>query len=228
MLTKRLRRRQWKQKKKTKTKTTFFHFWHTCLYISLPLFCTTTTWNSQKLPSYTFYGGNVVCGPVHFFFLLPLIFTLVAASISHFLTATIKFSCYSATKLVFFAFFISGSSSFTVIHANEGFKIKSKERIGFVVVVFNLYKSGWLCDFTAERRGYLKCKISLRLTWRGELSTDVLRTDDFLRTKISWMHSLLNFFTHGAPLRALRAGELRQKYSVTKAYQETNTGNWQY
>ena len=37
------------------------------LYISLPLFCTTTTWNFQKLPSYTSYGGNVVCVPVHFF-----------------------------------------------------------------------------------------------------------------------------------------------------------------
>ena len=55
-----------------------------------------------------------------------------------------------------------------------------------------------------------------------------LRTDDFLRTKISWMHSLLNFFTHGAPLRAPRVGELRHKYSVTKAYQETNTENRQY
>ena len=35
--------------------------------------------------------------------------------------------------------------------------------------------------------------------------TDVPRTDDFLRTKISWMQGLLNFFTHGAPLSALRA-----------------------
>ena len=45
------------------------------LYISLPLFCTTTTWNFQKLLSYMFYGGNVVRVPVHFFSLL-LIFTL--------------------------------------------------------------------------------------------------------------------------------------------------------
>ena len=45
------------------------------LYISLPLFCTTTTWNFQKLLSYTFYGGNVVRVLVHFFS-LPLIFTL--------------------------------------------------------------------------------------------------------------------------------------------------------
>ena len=63
------------------------------LNISLLLFWTTTTWNVQKLPSYTFYGGNVVCVPVHFFS-LPLIFTLVAASIFHFLTSAIKFSCF--------------------------------------------------------------------------------------------------------------------------------------
>ena len=33
------------------------------------------------------------------FFSLPLIFTLVAASISHFLTAAIKFSCYSSNEI---------------------------------------------------------------------------------------------------------------------------------
>ena len=54
-------------------------------YISLPLFCTTTTWNFQKLPSYTFYGGNVVPVVVHFF--SHAHFHLVAAWISHFLTA---------------------------------------------------------------------------------------------------------------------------------------------
>ena len=48
----------------------------------------------QKLPGYKFYGGNVVCVPVPFFS-LPLIFTLVAASISNFLTFAIKFSRYS-------------------------------------------------------------------------------------------------------------------------------------
>ena len=72
------------------------------------------------------------------FFSLPLIFTLVAASISHFLTAAIKFSCHSSNEIGLLCFFISGSSSFSVIHANEDFEIKSKERIGFVVVVFYL------------------------------------------------------------------------------------------
>ena len=71
-------------------------------------------------------------------FSLPLIFTLVAASISHFVTATIKFSCYSSNEIGLLCFFISSSSSFFVIQANVDIKIKSKERIGFVVVVFYL------------------------------------------------------------------------------------------
>ena len=38
-------------------------------------------------------------------FALPLIFTLLAAiSISHFLTATMKFSCFFPTKFVSFVF----------------------------------------------------------------------------------------------------------------------------
>ena len=69
------------------------------LYISLPLFCTTTTWNFQKLLSYTFYGGNVVRVLVHFFFTAAHFhLALVAASISHFVTAATKFSCFSSNK----------------------------------------------------------------------------------------------------------------------------------
>ena len=73
-----------------------------------------------------------------FSFLLPLIFTLMAASISHFLTAAIKFLCHFSTEIGLLCCFISGSSSFPDIHASVDFKIKSKERIGFVVVVFKL------------------------------------------------------------------------------------------
>ena len=104
-------------------------------------------------------------------FSLPLIFNLVAASISHFLmhrrsfltwwplaflifscTAAIKFSCYSSNEIGLLCFFISGSSSFFVIHANKDIKINSKERIGFVVVVFYLKKSGWLYDVPPNAR----------------------------------------------------------------------------
>ena len=69
------------------------------LYISLPLICTTTTWNFQKLPCYTFYGGNVVCVPACSLFFAPVIFTSVAANISHFLTTAIKFSGFSSNKI---------------------------------------------------------------------------------------------------------------------------------
>ena len=59
------------------------------LYISLPLFCTTTTWNFQKLLSYTFFSFT-------FFFTVPHFhLALVAASISHFVTTVTKFSCCS-------------------------------------------------------------------------------------------------------------------------------------
>ena len=56
------------------------------LYISL----------HNVIPSCTFYGGKVVYVPTFHvgFFSLPLILTLVAASISHFLVAALNFSCF--------------------------------------------------------------------------------------------------------------------------------------
>ena len=68
------------------------------------------------LPSYTFYGGSVVSVPVRFSFLLPLIFTLLVASISHFLTAAKNFSCFSRSNEI-------GFFSFAVIDVNVDIKI---------------------------------------------------------------------------------------------------------
>ena len=80
-----------------------------------------------------------------FFFSLSLSFTLVAASISHFLTAAKKFSCYSSNEIGLLCFFLSlAPAVFIVTHVNLDIKFKSKERIGFdvvVVVVFFLYIS---------------------------------------------------------------------------------------
>ena len=41
------------------------------------------------------------------YFSLPLIFTLVATSISHFLTATINFSCFSSNEIHLLFFHLS-------------------------------------------------------------------------------------------------------------------------
>ena len=57
------------------SKKATLHLQHTFLYISLPLFCTTTMWNFQKLLSFMFFEGKVICVHLHCFS-LPLIFTL--------------------------------------------------------------------------------------------------------------------------------------------------------
>ena len=84
------------------SKKTNLHAQHT---FSLPLFCTTTmpfcttkTWNFLVMEelSYVLTKNFVACFPVRFyFFSLPLIFTLLAAKISHFLTAAMKYSRFS-------------------------------------------------------------------------------------------------------------------------------------
>ena len=47
---------RWKTTRGLISKKATLHVQHTFLYISLPLFCTTTAWNFQKLLSYTFFS----------------------------------------------------------------------------------------------------------------------------------------------------------------------------
>ena len=74
-----------------------------------------------------------------FSFSLPPIFTLLAASISRscFHTA-IKCLRFSSKEIGLLCLFLSLSSPFLGIHVNVDIKTQSKERIGFVVVVFFL------------------------------------------------------------------------------------------
>ena len=62
--------------------------------------------------SYVFTQYFVVCVHVRFYFSLPLIFILLAASISHFFTAAMFFSLQNTSPL----FSITRSSSFSVNH----------------------------------------------------------------------------------------------------------------
>ena len=91
-------------------------------------------------------------------------------------------------------FLTSRFSSFSVIHVNVDIKIKSKERIGFTVVILSL-KVRVAMRFTTETRRYLKYKISSRLTRRGG------RTYGRFCGNQNFLES--HFLTHGAPLRAL-------------------------
>ena len=101
------------------SKKTNFLMQH-AFYLSLPLFCTTTmlscrTKMSNFLVTTYFYGFMeelscvltqiyfVSCVHGRFYFLLPLIFTLLAASIiSHCLTAALNFHVFLPTKFISF------------------------------------------------------------------------------------------------------------------------------
>ena len=75
--------------------------------------------------------------------------------------------------------------------------------------------------FTVKTRGYLKCKCHLGLHDGVDGPTD-----DFLRTKVSWMHSLPNYLTHGALLRELRARESSAISETLIRYRESHLLVW--
>ena len=94
------------------SKKTILKVQHTFLYISLPLFCTTTTWNFQKLPGYTFFGGKVVLVFVHFFFFTSLIAPWWTQAFLIFLPPLQNFMLFLQQKMSPL-FFPSRSSSFS-------------------------------------------------------------------------------------------------------------------
>ena len=115
------------------SKKTNLHVQH-AFCLSLPLFCTTTTLfcrtkSSNFLVKHYFYGGIVartypifclLCS-CNFYFSLPLIFTLLAASTSHCLTAALNFHVF-LPKNSSLLFSVTRSSSFSVIHVTVNIK----------------------------------------------------------------------------------------------------------
>ena len=166
-----MRRRQrerWKNNNRSISKKGTFNMQHTFLYISLPLLCTTTTWNFQKLPSYTFYGGNVVHVLVHFFFTAAHFFFffishfLMAASICNFLTAATKCFCCSSNKkcLLCFSSLSFSCSIFQISGYDNNSKLNTLDNTDTETIIsafrFRLYwlfsclcftRSQRICDF---------------------------------------------------------------------------------
>ena len=105
------------------SKKTNLHVQH-AFCLSLPLFCITTTLfcrtkTSNFLVTHYFYGGIVSCAVhVRLYFSLPHIFTLLAASISHCLTAALNFHVFIPTKFVSFVF----NHSLQLFLSNDGEK----------------------------------------------------------------------------------------------------------
>ena len=81
-------------------------------------------------------------------------------------------------------------------------KLSRKKESAFVVVCFISKRPGSYEIYRPKRAGAWNAKFHSGLNE----GVDV-HTDDFLRPKVSWMHRLPNFLTHGAQLRAPRARE---------------------
>ena len=131
---------------------------HTFSYNSLPLFCTSKTGNFFSLPNYMFYGGNVRV-PVQFVFSLPLIFTLLAASTSNFLTVAISFSCFSSNEICLrcYLFHVLALSLLSKLMLTLKFSEKKDSFLAFFI--FSLKVRAAIC-LQPKRAGCFRSKIS--------------------------------------------------------------------
>ena len=111
--------------------------------------------------SYVFTQYFVSCVHVRFHFSLPIIFTLLAAGISHCLTAALIFMFFFLQNSSL-PFSITRSSSFSVIQVSVNIKNNVKKRHEFVV--FSFLKSGRPCDFFPNKT--LSCiSVAIPVDW---------------------------------------------------------------
>ena len=133
-------------------------------------------------------------------FSLPLIFTLLAASISPFSHRRYKILCFSSDEIGLL-WFLSLALALSLLSTSmQTLKLSRKKESAFVVVVFISKRPG---SYAIYRRNVLVLEMQNFIPAYTKGWTYV-RTYP-VRTIISWMHRLPNFLSHGAPPRALRA-----------------------
>ena len=119
--------------------------------------------------SYVLTQYFVSCVHFHFYFSLPLIFTLLAGrsllatSISHYLTATLNFHVFflQSSPLLFS---ITRSSSFFVIHMNVNMKNSIKKDTTFLCFFFLKSRRTGPCDFFPNKT--LSCNsVAIPIDW---------------------------------------------------------------
>ena len=178
--------------------------WSTLFFFPLPLFCTTTTlfWKTKTsnfLAAHYFYGGIVECAypifcflccvQVRFYFSRPLMFTLLAASISHFLTAALNLYVFLPTKFVSFVLSITRSSSFSVIHV--GVNIKNNAENTRLCCCFFLSKSPGSHVISVEIKPWVAFGLLYLLIELFYIGMPVVRTDD--RCTVTWLPNFLGW-----------------------------------
>ena len=144
------------------------------------------------------------CVHVRFYISLPLIFTLLAASISHSLTAALNFHVFVPTK---FVSFVTRFRSFSVIHVSVN--IKNNVENDTTLLLFFLSKSPGGHAISFQIKPWVAFGLPYLLIELFYIGMPVVLTDGreggrsvygHLITKFSRMGSLPHFLTHGTPL----------------------------
>ena len=133
------------------------------------------------------------CVHVRFYFSLPLIFTLVAAGISHCLTAALNFLFFFLQNSSLL-FSVTHSSSFSVIHVSVNIK-NNVEKDTTLLLFFLSKKSGRPCDFFPNKLT-LSCVcwlnyFTLECLWCGRM---VGRSGS--RCTVTWLPNFLGWVVY--------------------------------
>ena len=123
-----------------------------------------------------------MCSCSHFFFFAAAYLHIGGSQHFPFFSLLLLTYVFLPPKLVSFGFYLSLQLflCYPSQCASVDIKIKLKERIGFGIVVFYLYKFGQLCYLLPKQVG---------ANFHPSLHEGAdINTDDFVRTKISWMH----------------------------------------
>ena len=145
---------------------------------------------------------------VRFYFSQPLIFTLRAASISHFLTTALNFHVFLPENSSLL-FPVTRSSSFSVNHVSVN--IKNNVEKDTTLLLFFLSKSPGGHAISFQIKPWVAFRLPYLLIELFYIGMPVARTDSWavgrsvyghMITKFSWMGSSPHFLTHGVPLRA--------------------------
>ena len=185
------------------------------------LFCRSKS--SNVLVTHYFYGGIltqyfVSCVHVRFYFSLPIIFTLLAAGISHCLTAALIFMFFFLQNSSL-PFSITRSSSFSVIQVSVNIK-NNVEKDTTLLFFLSKRPGGHAISF--QIKPWVAFGLPYLLIELFYIGMPVVRTE----SRSVYGHMITKLLTHGALLRALRAPELRKKRVTQKYRNHPQNNHW--
>ena len=158
--------------------------------------------------SYVFTQYFISCVHVRVNFSAPVIFTLLAASISHFLTAALTFLFFSLRNSSPL-FSITRSSSFSVIHVSVNIKNNAEKDTTLLLFFLSKSPGGHVISF--QIKPWVAFGLPYLLIELFYIGMPVVRTDGraygHVITKFSRMGRLPHFLNYGAPLT--RGAKLR-------------------